>query len=241
MKEIAFSADARQLVSLGAGELKVWDVTSGRQLRETPLLLDRDRQTTSFDSIALALTPDGRLAAMAGGLDYRTGVLGFGGGLRAKPIRVIDATTGRDVDAFKLAGDMPMPTGLRFSPDGRMLAVKVLDSRARSTASVLTVYDVETGRPLKTFQSSDETASGGIEFSPDSKLLASRAGVSAAPDTNDVNALAGLTSGSIELFDVTTWQRVRELTKTGSDLIGGGSNPLAMTPLIFSGDGKSLL
>ncbi len=238
VKDVAFSADSRQLVSLGAGELKVWDVTSGRQLRETPLLQERDRPTTTIDPTALALTPDGRLAAMAGGLDYRSGVLGFGGGGRAKPIRVIDVTTGRDVETFKLAGDMNTPTGLRFSPDGRMLAVKVLDSRARSTASVLTVYDVETGRALKTFQSSDGTASGGIEFSPDSKLLASRADISAGPDTNDVNALAGLTSGSIDLFDVVTWRRVRELTKTGTDLLGSSSNPLAMTPLTFSRDGE---
>ena len=37
VKEMAFSGDGQQLVSLGSNELKVWDVASGREIRSTKL------------------------------------------------------------------------------------------------------------------------------------------------------------------------------------------------------------
>src|SRR5688572_3301865 len=56
IKELAFSADSRQLTSLGATELKLWDVASGRELRSTPLISENDR--------AGGATPDQTVTAL---------------------------------------------------------------------------------------------------------------------------------------------------------------------------------
>ena len=95
VKDLAFSADGRQLTSLGNTELKLWDVASGRTMRSTTVNEDqaskmRGRTSVAgqalarFDPSATALTADGRLGAIGSGTTG-TGVLGFGGG-RAAPI-----------------------------------------------------------------------------------------------------------------------------------------------------------
>ena len=63
-----------KLTSLGATELKLWDVASGRQLRNTPLVAENDRAGRATpDQTVTALTLDGRLAAVAGGPTTRSG------------------------------------------------------------------------------------------------------------------------------------------------------------------------
>ena len=238
VRAVAFSADSRQLISVAAPQLKVWDVGASRQLREVTLIEQKNLSTSSPEQFVLGLSADGRLAAIAGGVDVRTSVLGFGSGIKAKPIRVIDTTTGRDIDTFRLEGKIPTPSGLRFSPDGRMLAVKYSDANApakeNATGSPLSVFDVGTGRVIKTAASGDGSKTGGIEFSPDGKLLAARVNFEPGLTTNDATAIRKL-AGSIKLFDVVTWKQVGELANTGPDF-GGGLRGAA--PLSFSRDGK---
>ncbi|MEN3332005.1 MAG: hypothetical protein V7641_1370 [Blastocatellia bacterium] len=251
VKELAFSGDGQQLVSLGSNELKVWNVASGREIRSTKLGDDKDNswaQTTGgprhrYDQTATALTIDGRLAAVGGGITYKSGVLGVGGGVRQKPIRLIESTSGREIESFKLKGDLPTPTDLSFSPDGRLLVAKFTElgaARKQANQSSIVVFDVASGREVKTLQTGDLAGTGGIAFSPDGKLLASRVSVAAATPANSSTptALGQLPSGSIKLLDVATWQEVRELKKTGFgiDLAGG----LTATPLRFSSDGKMI-
>jgi WD40 repeat protein/uncharacterized caspase-like protein len=243
VKELAFSADSRQLTSLGSAELKLWDVAGGRELRNTPLVAENDRASATMpDQTVTALTLDGRLAAVAGGLTFRSGVLGFGGGVRANPIRIIETASGRSIDTFKLQGEIPTPTDLRFSPDGRLLAAKFSEnSRSANTneaQSSLAVYEVGTGREVKRFPSGDGSNSGGIGFSPDSRLLASRVNVRPGPEPTDPSAASQFLSGSIKLFEVGTWQEIRELTNTGAEAVFSGMPGVTASPLTFSGDGK---
>ena len=167
-------------------------------------------ETGAMDQVATALSPNGKLAALGGGFTYKNGVLGFGGGLRTRPLRVIDVATGREVESFKLAGDLSSPTDLSFSPDSRLIVAKFVERGARdaSMRSWLSVFDVASGRELKKLPSTDALGMGGIAFSPDGKLLASR--VNAVSDS----ALAG----SVNLIDTGTWREVRSLAKTGFDM-----------------------
>ena len=186
-------------------------------------------ETGAMDQVATALSPDGKLAALGGGFTYKNGVLGFGGGLRTRPLRVIDVATGREVESFKLAGDLSSPTDLSFSPDSRLIVAKFVELGARdaSMRSWLSVFDVASGRELKKLPSTDALGMGGIAFSPDGKLLASR--VNAVSDS----ALAG----SLNLIDTGTWREVRSLAKTGFGMSLGLGDRRA-TPLSFSRDGR---
>ena len=130
VQKVAFNADGSQLTSLGPTELKVWDVATARELRSTMLIDEKDAIAVAFtDRYATALTPDGRLAAIGGGISYSGGVLMFGNRVRARPIRVIEAATGRELESFKLDGKFPTPTALRFSRDGRLLVAKLLENQ----------------------------------------------------------------------------------------------------------------
>ena len=243
VKDLAFSADARQLTSLGSAELKLWDVASGREIRSTDLVKEKNSIQAAmarYDQSATAITLDGRFGAVGGGTSYKNGVFGFGGGVKAKPIRIIETATGREIQALKLTGDIPNPTDLSFSPDGRLLVAKFVELGARNRAaqSSLVVFEVATGRELKTFPSGDAYGIGGIAFSPDGKTLASRISVQSGDVPTDPKAMGQYISGSIKLIEVDTWREVRELKKTGAEL--DLARGLASTPLCFSSDGKML-
>ena len=77
------------------------------------------------------------------GFTYKNGVMGFGGGLRTRPLRVVDVATGREVESFKLAGDLSSPTDLSFSPDSRLLVAKFVERGAQdaSMRSWLSVFE----------------------------------------------------------------------------------------------------
>ncbi len=249
VKELAFSVDGRQLTSLGSNEVKLWDIAAGREVRSVKLGDQKDAQRgaaglagemTGFDQTATALSADGRFAAVGGGITYRSGVLGFGGGVRAKPIKLIEIATGREITSLKLRGDMPNPTDMAFSPDGRLLVAKFTEmgaARDREGQSALIVWDVASGREVKTFQTGDQSGLGGIAFSPDGKLLASRAN-KVGTNAGDADPSLSDLAGSIRIFDTASWNEVRELKKTGMSLnLAGG---FAATPLRFSPDGKLL-
>lgn len=244
VRQLAFTSDGRQLTSLGTTELKVWDVPAGRELRTTKFEEDKKAPGRSpaavlgarYDETATALTADGRLAALGGGTTVSSRVLGYGGGLRTKPIRIYDARSGREIETLKLKGELPAPRDLAFSPDGRLLAAKFVEQRTKNgpQESAVSVFDVSTGQEVKTFPGGDFVASGGLVFSPDGRLLASRIASipSAAPSPGALASIAPL--GSIRLIDVATWRDVRELKDAGFDLGGGVTG----SPLRFSGDGR---
>ncbi len=230
VKNLAFSDDGRRLTSLGNNEVKVYDLAGGREVTSVKSGADSEPKgvaaTGAMDQVATALSPNGKLAALGGGFTYKNGVMGFGGGLRTRPLRVIDVATGKEVESFKLKGDLSSPTDLSFSPDSRLIVAKFVERGARelSMRSWLSVFEIASGRELKKLPSNDGLGMGGIAFSPDGALLASR-----------VNATTGSLSGSVTLIDTGTWREVRALAKTGFEM--NLDFPRA-TPLTFSRDGR---
>ena len=146
VKNVVFSDDGRQLTSLGNNEVKVYDLAGKREVssvRSGDSDSKGPAETGAMDQVATALSPNGKLAALGGGFTYKNGVFGFGGGLRTRPLRVIDVATGREVESFKLTGDLSSPTDLSFSPDSRLIVAKFVELGARdaSMRSWLSVFE----------------------------------------------------------------------------------------------------
>ncbi|MDQ3744660.1 MAG: caspase family protein, partial [Acidobacteriota bacterium] len=179
---LAFSPDARLVASASADHtVRLWDVGSGRELRELA--------GHSAYVRAVAFSPDGRLLA-SGSIDGS--------------VRVWDARTGDEVKALNAAGGVG---SLAFSPDGRTLAagtlekvVKLFDTstwgEARTLAGhqnqltslafsadgrllasgskdgALKLWDISAARELRAFAGHAGLVRS-LAFSPDGQLLAS--------------------------------------------------------------------
>jgi WD40 repeat protein len=110
---LAFSADARKL-AVGAtreddrrkehSQVKLWDVTTGKE-------------QASFEDLVqslcnLAISPDGRLLVVIGAKTFRS----------PRTLRLFEADSGRERTVLSVE-DLVCMGGVRFSPDGRRLAV----------------------------------------------------------------------------------------------------------------------
>jgi WD40 repeat protein/tRNA A-37 threonylcarbamoyl transferase component Bud32 len=214
---IAFSPDGRQLASVSGdcdpgtrparGELKLWDVASGKEL---PSLGDRAGLAT-----AVAFSPDGRRLATAGLKDVaRVWDLATGEEaltLRGPKGRILDiafspdgrllAGAGEDgtVRAWDAANgqEAPAPAGhskrawrLAFSSDSRLLATVSADTTAR-------VWSVATGELLFTLRGHRDEVHG-VAFSSDGRRLAT-----------------ATLRGEVKVWDLLTGQEVLSLGHAG--------------------------
>jgi WD40 repeat protein len=107
---IVFSPDGRHLISsaldlledhVSKGEVKVWDIETGRAVREFP-----------GPTLVAAVSPDGRLAFAADFAGYERGKPG------GRRLKVWDLTTGET--CYQLDNPMGVPV---FSPDGQRFAM----------------------------------------------------------------------------------------------------------------------
>jgi WD40 repeat protein len=95
VRALSFSGDGRRLAGLGANEVKVWDVGTGKETHSF---------TNQQPCLSLALSPDGRLLA-----------LGLG-----DAVRLWDLERRTEVGLFKAHAGTNV---LGFSPDGKTLAI----------------------------------------------------------------------------------------------------------------------
>ena len=114
---------------------------------EAPLLVLQTPPATAVNSVAVS--PDGSLVATAAG---------EGG------VRLYDAKTGALLRAIGEAGDR----SVTFSPDGRTLA-----AGGFHMDKLVGIYDVQTGKRVRTLAGHTEWEADACTFSPDGKLLAS--------------------------------------------------------------------
>ncbi len=231
LARVIFSRDGRLLASLGTkggpqagGELKIWDLASRREIRNSKMAC----YVYSF-----ALSPDGRLVATSAG-----------------EVQVADVLTKKII--WKTAKDQTM-TDVAFSPDGKLLAAASFDGwiglyhavtgvreaifhghrgnvnrlafspDGRRLASggrdrIVRIWDVATGRAeleLRGFQSNVWD----LTYSPDGTRLAA----------------ASFVDGVVNVWDSRQKQEAIELTKEGTSGTGFPTFELA-----FSNDGRIL-
>ncbi len=99
---LAFSKDGSQLFSAGYREVTAWNVATGAVVKRYTDFADR--------VVALDVSPDGRWLAAAGGAPTQDG-----------EVKVLDTASGQPVHVFK-SPHSDTVFGVRFSPDGLMLA-----------------------------------------------------------------------------------------------------------------------
>jgi WD40 repeat protein len=235
---LAYSPDGRLLAGCCAGKIILWESATGKRIRQLPI-----GSVGWLSSHCLDFSPDGKVLAVA----HRTlGNLGqdqFSG-----KITFWDVATGRHVRSL----EVPLrfsPSDLRFSPDGKSLAV--------SNCYDLCLCDATTGKQ-GWHQVLTDTFVFDFVFSPDSRTLAvilhkgqcevqlwdadtgrvlrtfehpRNTGIAGLAFSRDGKSLATATMSSIFVWQVATGKEQARLEAEVRPSIG-----LAFTP-----DGKSLI
>jgi WD40 repeat protein len=228
-KNAALSPDSKLVAGAGfsksvAGggaenDVTVWDIANRRELYTL---------RTQFEINSIAFSPDNRILAAGGGRPYMDG-----------SIELRDALNGRELLRWKTdqdTGDREV-NSLAFSPDAKILASAV--------AGVIKLWEVDSGRELRTFAGSDP-----IAFSPNGRLIASGScgkitvrdltsgavslsrvsgcvnSVSFSPDSRLLTA--GGWDAKVEFFDV----------ETGRELASLGGHTDHVNSVAFSPNGR---
>jgi WD40 repeat protein/predicted Ser/Thr protein kinase len=143
---LAGSADGRMLASAGFdGVVKVWDSTTGKELRTLPAPL------LGGVTLGVAFSPDGR--HLASSVMHLLGC----------EVRIWNVDTGKLVQTLR-GGRLPIH-GLAYSPDGRSLATGGWDGTVK-------LWDTSTGKEMATLRGHADIIQT-VVFSPDGTSLAS--------------------------------------------------------------------
>ena len=220
---IAFSPDGRTALSVTTRAVRLWDVSTGRELRAWEAGADDKTMTR-----AAVFSPDGKR------------VLGFGLTIAhersAGWMTLWDAGTGAVVRRFD--GQPSGTSDAAFSPDGRRIAAAGGNGYEHDAS--LWLWDARTGERLRAFPGVRETSPpGAVAFTPDGRHLltnagkgltvydvetgeagrelpgAARARLAVSPDGKWV---VGSTGGRVLLWDFRTGELLRTLAwEPGSD------------------------
>jgi WD40 repeat protein len=150
---ICFSDDGKTIVACGYQDpmMRVFDVVSGRQIREFEQ--PSGRRGKVFSSHFHTFSHDGKRAAFSGP--------GFFSGLD-----ILDIATGKVTLSIKEQKDC---RGCDFSPDGKRIA-------CHASNGGINIWDAETGKLIREVHADDRFSGGAfkfIKYSADGKILAS--------------------------------------------------------------------
>ena len=156
---LVFGPDGKTLVWCGREDvmMRIWDVATGRQLREFRQPTSPPRQTPGGRKLParranfLAFSPDGKRAAYNGPSFF-------------KGLDVLDIASGKVCLSIDQAKDC---RGCAFSPDGKLLAI-------HSGNGGLCLWNAHSGERVRELRSNDRVAGGAFKFvvfSPDGKFL----------------------------------------------------------------------
>jgi WD40 repeat protein len=146
---IVFAADNKTLLVGTDRDLRVWDVTTGKLLRDFSQRVEEDR----FELAQVAVvSPDGRLLAT--------------GGDGPRPVHLWDIATGKLLRELPLDGKRDGTYCIAFSRDGKNLARGHGDFDGK-----VTVWDVATGKLIRKLPDYNLRVAS-VALSPDAKTLA---------------------------------------------------------------------
>jgi len=150
---VSFSADAQRVAAMfDDNVMKVWAVATGTPIEEVA--------ATAPATMTLSTAPDGSFVASKA-ITLSTS--------SSTPHWVLERTLG-GVAEHNLFVDRV--NAVRFSPDGKTLAT---GGGELSRTGDVTLFDVATGKPVKTWKDRHADTVLCLDFSPDGKLLASGA------------------------------------------------------------------
>lgn len=213
---VAFSPDGRKALT-GSGDktAKLWDVSTGRELRTFQASLLRRlwgklaNMATSGEGItvpvlrgsvhSVAFSPDGR-KVLTGTWDTTA--------------KLWDVATGRELRTFK--GHTGWIFAVAFSPDGQ----QVLSGSEDGTAKL---WDVATGQELRSFQGHRLSITS-VAFSPDGRRV-----------------LTGADDETAKLWDVATGRELRTFQGHTRSVTSVAFSPDGGKVLTGSGDGSARL
>jgi RNA polymerase sigma factor (sigma-70 family) len=143
---VAFLPDGKTVVSGSDEGIRVWDASSGKEIRR---LTGKEPRYSYY----VAVSPDGRLAASGNFQDHK--------------VRIWEIATGKEVGKLNFA-EGAFIAGLAFSPDSKALASTCYEG-------IIQLWDVATGKELRRMAKEQKAASA-VAFAPDGKTLATASG-----------------------------------------------------------------
>ena len=213
---VCFSPDGKQALSSSSSISKLWDLTTGMEIRT--IVHNQSVYSSRFSPDGTQLIFYGELRNTATGreiLDFsingnRPRTIDFSpdgrlllAGYSDRTIRLWDNTTGLEIKAFLSRRDID---SVKISPDGEHFLL------LNPSQNIVELWDVARGRIIKTFRSYKYLME--VCFSPDGKKVLS----------------GDVIDGIIELWDANTGRRIRTISRDKKSIY----------TLSFSPDGKQV-
>jgi WD40 repeat protein len=199
---VAYTPDGHSLVTVGAGEARVWDVPSEHLIR-------------TIDVDLAALSPDGKTLFGVKSAER------FSGGSKPGMLRAVDLSTGRELRQVVIAPAKPVKL-MALSPDGKSVAVLTAKHQTLHgplPPATIVVYDAATFAERRRITLQDQYVNA-LAFSTGSRMLAVAALDGEGPEVNREPK-----ASSVRLYDATTGDLMRRFS---FEAMGIGS--VAFTP-----------